>query len=82
MSGSVGWVVDLPLNESGELDVCNETVKRQFRDGIIDGIYKAARDAIQHPEALRERGQRCIERVASEHGQVAYADQLSQLYAS
>ncbi|MCP2088828.1 UNVERIFIED_ORG: hypothetical protein J2Y81_004915 [Paraburkholderia sediminicola] len=74
--------MDPSLNESCELDVSNETVKQQLRDGVIDGIYKAARDAIQHPEALRERGQRCIERVASEHGQVAYADQLSQLYAS
>ncbi|MGP8436721.1 glycosyltransferase family 4 protein [Paraburkholderia fungorum] len=81
-NGSVGWVVDLPLNESNELDVNNETVKRQLRDAIIDGIYKAARDAIEHPEALRERGQRCIERVASEHSPVAYADQLNRLYAA
>lgn len=79
---SVGWVVELPLNESDELDVNSETTKRQLRKRIIDGVYKAARDAIEHPEAVRERGQRCIERVASEHCPTAYADRLSQLYAS
>lgn len=66
-SNETGWVIDLPLQETRY-----PTREYPFGDGpvstqIEEGVYEAAREAVEHPERLRAKGEAALDRIRERH---------------
>jgi glycosyltransferase involved in cell wall biosynthesis len=79
-NNDIGWMIEVPVNDrrDGDIDTFEKRVK--FREVIESGLRKIILEIIKSPEVIREKGERCIEKIRSKHSPEIYKSQLELLY--
>lgn len=77
---SAGWLIECPLNDMYELAVDSEETKERVRRLVVDQLKSYVARIIRHPEDVRSRSARAIDRIREEHDPETFRDRLNEIY--
>ncbi|MGG2024817.1 glycosyltransferase [Gottfriedia sp. S16(2024)] len=76
----VGWLIDLPLNDTKEAVNSNESDKSRIRETIISSLYKIMSSIVENPESIEQKGINSLKRIKEEHNPDTYAQKIQSIY--
>lgn len=75
-----GWVIPVPVDELGFGMIAKGPELNRFRKTLLDGMVGVLESVCDHPDSIREKGERSIERVRRFHDPVSVARSLERIY--
>jgi glycosyltransferase involved in cell wall biosynthesis len=81
---TIGWLLEFPLDEWFGLQALNqERDDRQALSALLaDSLHETMRNIIENPGTIREKGEKCLQRIKQAHDPLSKAHELEALYDS
>jgi glycosyltransferase involved in cell wall biosynthesis len=78
----VGWLLEFPMDEWFGLRALNgkSDARQALRDLLTDSLYETMRNIIENPGLIRQKGQKCLQRISQYHDPHSCARKLEKLY--
>lgn len=68
-----GWICHIPINELG---CCKENDARIWSEWLKNGLRICFQDIFRHPESIRQKGRKALERIRTMHDPEKYQQEL------
>lgn len=75
-----GWIVPLPLNESGDAIESSLEGRRRLRAILRDGLVDTLRSIADDPQQIEAKGRAAQDRIKLHHDPVSFAARLNEIY--
>lgn len=79
-SSQYGWIIPVPKDEWGQGFLTTAVQRQRFSAILVDGLIETIKDAVEHPDKIRNKGERCLERIRCHHSPERNAAELEALY--
>ncbi len=79
-SEEVGWMINLPLSNTGEAEYVGVEARSFIRKKLINDLENIIESIVVDRDVIKEKGIKCLERIREEHCPVKYGKQMKKLY--
>lgn len=77
-----GWLIRVPQDAWGKARLNTAGERERFSQLVMEALYAALEALASSPDVVREKGVRCLERIACFHSPEKNAAELEQIYDS
>lgn len=81
-NSSVGWVIDLPTDDFGEVIIESNTMKEKLRKNLQKSLKSIVIDIIKNPNQIKEKSLKSFDQVSINHSVENYMEKLSSIYTN
>lgn len=80
-NNTIGWVIQLPLDESGEVEVSSINKKQILRKQLQNSLEKIVLEILENPQQIKEKAIKSYDAVTRNHSVKGYMEKLSEIYS-
>lgn len=80
-NSDVGWMINLPINDAGEIIVKSFEEKEKIRKQLQNSLEVIILDILNNPQQIKKKSLKSYERVLKEHSLSEYMSMLSRIYS-
>lgn len=78
---TIGWMIKLPLDHSGEVEVSSITKKQTLRAHLQNSLEKIVLEILENPQQIKEKSIQSYDAVSKNHSVKGYMEKLSKIYS-
>lgn len=80
-NNNVGWMINLPLNNAGEIIIKTLEEKQKIRKQLQSSLERIILNILDNPQQVKKKSLKSYERVSKEHSLSKYMSILSNIYS-